>query len=81
MRTPTVVTQVTEGVQCWTCEKVVPKPPPFGKSNGYPEGYHIVLTRITEALNAATGEAYFCTKDCLLEGLKFGASHIYNQAS
>lgn len=81
MKTPTVVTQVTEGIECYTCEKVVPKPPPFSKSNGYPEGFHIVLTRITDALNVSTGEAYFCTKDCLLEGIRWHASHIYNAST
>jgi hypothetical protein len=65
-------------VECFRCGKEVPCPDSWGKSNGIPEGYIIHLMRITSALNVSKGDAYFCSKDCLLEGIKWGASHITN---
>lgn len=42
-----------------------------------PPGYHIFLRRVTRAKHHRISDAmFFCTKDCLLDGMQFRITHL-----
>lgn len=66
---------VQHAYQCEWCEAVVPVSSFDPKD--MPEGYFLQLRRVTAARNhSRSGLLFFCTKDCLLEGLRYQASAL-----
>ena len=68
--------RVAHGVECDCCESLTPVRGP----TSMPEGYYVVLERVTEAGNRlSSDQLFFCSKECLIDAMKWHTSALYSK--